>query len=872
MQPPPTSNPVATVSISPSASDLVSIGEMVQLSASAQAMDGSAVSGKTFVWSSSNDAVATVSASGQVAAVANGTVTITASTDGVDGDATVEVSQEPAQLAFSAEPTKTEMNVPFASPVEVEVRDALGTRVPETALDITVAVDENGAGATLTGTTVQTTVDGRAVFDDLSVAVAGHDFTISASSGVLTPAESAPFDVLSGLPAVTVRFPSRGVTLSGIGTTFDVQLDADDANGDPTLPPATTWMSLNPDVVTTASFSPTIGRLTTERDGQVTLTADANGLVDDMLITVIVPGPADPVTWEWGDFNSNLMEDVWATSANDVWAVGHTGTVLHYDGMDWSDETPQLTGEDLLGVWASGPDDVWAVGRTGVVLHMNGGPWSAVSDGVLDDLHVLDDVWGSGPDDVWIAGATAFGDMALLHFDGAAWSNVGSSAPGPERYLSAVWGTGPDDVWAGGEAGAVIHFDGEDWSDNAPPSLVSPIRDIFGSGSDDVWVLVDSAAWHYDGDSWSDKSTGLAITSLQRLGAGWANGPGDAWLTQINAQSAWHFDGVSWSSVAMPWTINGAQAIQGTGPTDVWSISFSGEIAHYDGVAWSNQTARMTTATPFAVWGSTHDDIWAATGGRGMLHYDGTTWSEADNLTQHLRGMWGSAEDDVWAVGSSGAVVHYDGSSWTVVPHGLTTADLGDVWGSGPDDVWAVAADGTILRFDGTEWATVPVPTPVPELRGVWGHSDSDVWFVGANGSAGAVLHYDGTTFTDRSPPSSADALNDIWGTSPDDVWAVGDEYTLLHYDGTSWISAATGQLGYYQEIWGTGPEDIWVLGGVGGCCPRWELSLYHFDGTSWRDETPGSLTWRSMQGIWGSRSGPLWAWGGGGTLLRGTR
>ena len=93
---------VASVVVTPVNASLVSLGETVQLTASAQDASGNTLSGKTFTWSSSGQSVATVGSSGLVTAVANGSATITATTDGVNGTATVDVSQV-ATLAFKRE-------------------------------------------------------------------------------------------------------------------------------------------------------------------------------------------------------------------------------------------------------------------------------------------------------------------------------------------------------------------------------------------------------------------------------------------------------------------------------------------------------------------------------------------------------------------------------------------------------------------------------------------------------------------------------------------------------------------------------------------------------------------------------------------------
>ncbi len=71
--------------------DTLSVGERVQLVASAHSSSGAVVSSKFFSWSSSNDAIASVSSAGLVTAHASGSVVIAARTDNTVGTANVVV-------------------------------------------------------------------------------------------------------------------------------------------------------------------------------------------------------------------------------------------------------------------------------------------------------------------------------------------------------------------------------------------------------------------------------------------------------------------------------------------------------------------------------------------------------------------------------------------------------------------------------------------------------------------------------------------------------------------------------------------------------------------------------------------------------------
>lgn len=82
---------VQAVVIQPSA-DTMTVGDQVQLVAAAHNSSGSLVPNQTFVWSSSNDAIASVGLGGLVSAHAQGTVVIAARTAGIVGVATVVVT------------------------------------------------------------------------------------------------------------------------------------------------------------------------------------------------------------------------------------------------------------------------------------------------------------------------------------------------------------------------------------------------------------------------------------------------------------------------------------------------------------------------------------------------------------------------------------------------------------------------------------------------------------------------------------------------------------------------------------------------------------------------------------------------------------
>jgi surface protein len=90
----PTTPPVkipTSITLSPNTLELTSVEATGQITATVKDQNSTAMTGQTVTWSSSDAAVATVSSSGLVTAVAGGTVTVTATSGSLSVSATVTV-------------------------------------------------------------------------------------------------------------------------------------------------------------------------------------------------------------------------------------------------------------------------------------------------------------------------------------------------------------------------------------------------------------------------------------------------------------------------------------------------------------------------------------------------------------------------------------------------------------------------------------------------------------------------------------------------------------------------------------------------------------------------------------------------------------
>jgi hypothetical protein len=149
------------------------------------------------------------------------------------------------------------------------------------------------------------------------------------------------------------------------------------------------------------------------------------------------------------------IRDVWADTRSDMYAVGqrwdtdtYRGSILHFDGEDWTPFEISRMRYSASGVWGSSGSDVFVVGENGVILHWNGDVWEEMESGTYEHLVA---VRGSAHDNVYAVGARG----TVLRYDGSSWSPVDL----PFRFRGAfndVWVREGHDVVVVGDAGTIV--------------------------------------------------------------------------------------------------------------------------------------------------------------------------------------------------------------------------------------------------------------------------------------------------------------------------------------------------------------------------------------------------------------------------------
>ena len=117
--------PVASVSVAPAAAS-VQVSGTVQLTATPKDANGTPLSGRTVTWASSNTSVASVTGSGLVTGAAAGSATITATSEGHNGTASITVANVPVG-SVSVSPATASLQVNGAVQLVATPKDANGT-------------------------------------------------------------------------------------------------------------------------------------------------------------------------------------------------------------------------------------------------------------------------------------------------------------------------------------------------------------------------------------------------------------------------------------------------------------------------------------------------------------------------------------------------------------------------------------------------------------------------------------------------------------------------------------------------------------------------------------------------------------------------
>lgn len=329
--------PVQTVSVTPSV-DTLAIGTQRQHTAVLRDESGAVLTGRVLAWSSNNVAVATVSSSGVVSALAPGSVTITASSGGRIGTSTVVVQARLAGAVILT-PSSSTLIVGATSQLTTQVTDSSGNLL--TGRPVTYSSNAP-AVASISGTGIVTAVSpGTAQITAVSEGKSGTAFV-----------QVIP------VPVSTVELTPATITIQP-GAQQQLTVVARAANGIVLNGRTVTWTSGSNGIATVSNS----GLVAGVSPGVVLILASVDGVSASAQVTVRLPPVAS--------IGISPNEPSLAVSES----VQLTATLRDADGT-------LLTGRNVA--WSSTDESVAFVTSSGVVLAFKTGTAriTATSEGV----------------------------------------------------------------------------------------------------------------------------------------------------------------------------------------------------------------------------------------------------------------------------------------------------------------------------------------------------------------------------------------------------------------------------------------------------------------------------------------------------------
>jgi photosystem II stability/assembly factor-like uncharacterized protein len=535
------------------------------------------------------------------------------------------------------------------------------------------------------------------------------------------------------------------------------------------------------------------------------------------------------VTRYTGD--QQVMQDVFAPSDTEVWAVG-VNAVVSTNPTTWApvivkSDDAGLTWHDMTirSISFADSSNGWAVGPGGALIHTSdgGSTWAFQASGTASDLNAIQAV---SADEAWAAGA---GGTVLHTTDaGATWSGDFSA--------NAVFTLDSAHVWVAGGQGTILFYSGTSWvvQSSGTMNKINAIQFLdmsygwaVGDGGLNLFTTNGGTSWS-PGSVLPDNLNGVSIyddsgdTGNYLISVCGNNGAGSSAYYQTTDASPGGTPTV-WSGAGTPPVATDLKAIDFSSAAEGVTVGSGGAIDYTSdgGSTWTAATGTGATNFNSVAYGGSAK-IWFAVGEKGGFWQsrDMSTWNPVT-----VRDVAAIDANTRFYVGNSGMIVKETaGPTWEVEDskvsqnlNGVTFTDANNLLAVGDDDTATYTNDG------GTTWTTMTtgIATDWQDASVVMDGLAALMTFVG---NGGHILQAtDGTLRTPTLPVSTPD-LRGVAFADKDSGWAVGTTGTVWHTaDGSAanptWTEIQTGGADLNSIALVPGTSDGWAVGQSGTGC-----------------------------------------------------
>lgn len=238
------------------------------------------------------------------------------------------------------------------------------------------------------------------------------------------------------------------------------------------------------------------------------------------------------------------VSGVWYRSDADIWAVGSSGDIVHWEGSEW-DWTQKATGIawPAMGGYSQ---TAWLGRQPGTMWKFESGTWSEYaysdSDTNINDIYLYAE--GQG----WAVGH----DNRIHKLQDNDWSlSLGSFGPD----LFGVYAYSEDLAYAVGNSGTVLRWNGQLWSklEGLPVSDTAELKAVDGSGPNDIWVVgYGDTVLHWDGNSWTEHDISPNPFTPDPFELVDVDESGDVWVRSYNSSRVYKRSGEDWYMRTLP--------------------------------------------------------------------------------------------------------------------------------------------------------------------------------------------------------------------------------------------------------------------------------------------------------------------------------
>jgi hypothetical protein len=158
------------------------------------------------------------------------------------------------------------------------------------------------------------------------------------------------------------------------------------------------------------------------------------------------------------------VEKIWGVSGTNMFGVGKSGTIVHYDGHSWTKMASNTT-VDLQDIWGIDGSHIWATGFNNsdghcVVLQCNGTSWSTIYDSANlppNKIQYFNTVWTDNVSSLYLDGGSY---TQILNLQDGTFKRTDSLST---NEVFKIRGTKHNDIFRVGYGGETVHYNGATW-------------------------------------------------------------------------------------------------------------------------------------------------------------------------------------------------------------------------------------------------------------------------------------------------------------------------------------------------------------------------------------------------------------------------